>query len=205
MEMVDVDTPPNVRRKLSEVALLREFSQAKGHSRDAVLKILHRFQGDLKNVRDPSQKSLLHIACEIMDFIVVKFLIEQHDLGINEQDSCGNTPLHIACLNQKVQTVIFLVKEPGCDPNIRNSDGLTPLHVAARTGPGIIITHLLTMPALDRSLEDGEGRDAIAIICSDPNLAPSLDRKVSTASMGGVSVSSRGSIGDVHRKGELGY
>jgi hypothetical protein len=187
---LDCETPPIVRRKLSEISLLNDFNKAKG-SRDEITRLLSLFEGNLQTIRDPQQKSLLHIACEDMDFIVVKLLVEKYKLGVNIRDATGNTPLHVACLNQKAQTVLYLSKLPSCDPNVRNSDGLTPLHIVAESGPGIIISHLVSMPALDRTLEDEEGRTAISIIQSDPKLAPSLDRKRSTASIGTFSSSSR--------------
>lgn len=206
LETLDGPTPPIVRRKLSEISLIKDFNQAREHSRDEVVNLLSHFDGELISIRDSGQRSLLHIACEDMDFIVVKLLVEQYKLGINERDACGNTPLHVACLNQKVQNVIYLVNLPSCDPNIRNADGLTPLHIVARNGPGILITHLLTMPNLDRSLQDKEGRDAISIIRSDPLLAPSLDRKISTASLSSVSSSGGRRVGVVEaiRKGKGG-
>lgn len=201
MGAVDGETPPIVRRKMSEVSLINNFREAKGCGRDEVLGILSRYQGELQSIRDPSQKSLLHIACEIMDFIVVKTLVEQYALDVNEQDSQGNTPLHIACQNQMVQTVVYLTKAPSCDPNSRNNDGFTPLHIAARNGPGIIITHLLTMPTLDRGVLDREGRDAITIIRNDPVLASSLDRKMSTVSLSSTSSLKSSEDREVKRKG----
>lgn len=204
LEPLDGETPPIVRRKMSEVSLLHDFSQAKMQSREELIDLLSSFNGDVKSIHDVEEKSLLHLACESMDFIIVKVLVEQYQLDLNAQDCQGNTPLHIACLNQKTQIAIYLIKSPSCDPNIRNSDCLTPLHIAAQTGQGVLISHILTMPSLDRNLEDKEGWTAIDIIRNDPKLAPYLNRKISSTSMASLgslpSSGRRSSDGEVKGK-----
>lgn len=188
---LDGATPPMVKKNFLEASvLLEEFKKAKGKSTEEILEILERHREVLKDARDEKGRSLLHLACKLMEYRIVRKLVEDYDFEINRQDANGDTPLHIACRAEKTQSVIFLTKVSGCDPNVKNRNGSTPLHIAARKGPVLLITHLLAMGNLDRSITDKEGRDAISVIRDDPRLAPSLDRKISTASLGSISLMS---------------
>lgn len=168
---------------VNQEQLLNDFREAKGCTVAEAKDILRAFQGNVKDIRDPSRKSLLHIACAVMDFRVVKLLVEEYGLEIDDQDSSGNTPLHIACSSQKVQSVMYLVNNSLCDPNVRNNEGLTPLHAASRHGPMGLLKHLLSIKGLDTTVKDSSGRTAIEIIQSNPQLTPSLEKQTSTVSL----------------------
>lgn len=65
---------------------------------------------------------------------VIDKLFELHesdaslDIGINTQDSLGNTPLHIACLRRDPMLIERLLAH-GADPRIANAKGCTPVDI----------------------------------------------------------------------------
>ena len=160
-----------------EKTLLNEFKASKGRTVKEIFALLKSYENYcvLKDVRDSNMRSLLHIACQIMNFIIVKHLIETYEFNPNLQDEYGNTALHVACLSEKTQIVMYLINKSNCNPNIRNRDGSTPFHIAARNQSVVIVKYLMAMPQLDGNVKDITGKTALEIIEVDPKLAPNLE------------------------------
>lgn len=196
------ETLPNLNNESHEATVLRQFSEARGCPLEDIKGILSRYSGDLRTIYNESKKNLLHLACEEMEFRIVKYLIEKHDFSLTEQDQDGNTPLHIAISAEKVQTALYLLAHPYCDPNIKNEEGLTPLHVATRMKHTILINYMLGLSRLDRTVQDSNGRTAVEVIRGDPELAECLVRKTSTVSL--AEPESKPSVRVPSRKCELG-
>ena len=184
------------------MTVLRQFSEAKGHPLEDIKGMLSWYSGDLRSIRNNKKKSLLHLACEDMDFRTVKYLVEECKFPLNEQDSGGNTPLHIACSAEKIQSAMYLSLQSSCNPNIKNSEGMTPLHIATKRRQIILIKHLLDLGKVDRTVKDPSGKTAVEIIRQDPELAPCLTRKTSTTSLSTATSANRPMEKSTDRKRE---
>ena len=84
--------------------------------------------------KDEHGRSLLHIACEKGRLGVVRALILNQHLELDDQDSDGNTPLVLAAKNGREEVVLASINEFGCDPNNKDSKGRSLLHVALYGG-----------------------------------------------------------------------
>ena len=182
-----------------EMTIFRHFKESKGSSVESVKAILASYKGDSRRIRDSSKQTMLHVACDIMDDLIVKLLVEDYKFSVNVQDIRGNTPLHLACSSQQVQNVMYLANLPACDPNIRNSNGQTPLHIAGLIGPASLLNILLNCHRVDRTITDNSGKTALTIIVGNPALSWCLNRRLSSASMT-VLPGRKNSREEVHRK-----
>ncbi|MEM7173726.1 MAG: ankyrin repeat domain-containing protein [Bacteroidota bacterium] len=110
------------------------------------------------NNTDIDAKPPLHKAVKEDDIEEVKNLILNSGVGINSQDSFGNTSLHLAVWEQKIAIVRWLL-ENKADPNLRNlyyrefrdhyhiKVRYTPLHLAVDRSNSDIVQFLLRYSA----------------------------------------------------------
>lgn len=63
-----------------------------------------------KKVGEEDGNSLLHVAVESQDELVVQYLLEERGLSPDLLNSNGETPLHIACINSNQKIVDLLIK-----------------------------------------------------------------------------------------------
>ncbi len=141
----------------------------------------------MRNVFDVDMKSLLHLACELMDFRVVKLLVEKYNFNPNDQDVAGNTALHIASKAGKSQIVVYLLGYPACDPNIRDRGGYTAYHLAFLGGRNSITRFFKKCKRMDHAVVEEVKR--ISISGNNPGIGSggALDGwKVSGNSVGKV-------------------
>jgi len=82
------------------------------------------------NMRDTFGRSLLYIACEHDDEVVVRSLISR-GANINIQSEDGLTPLQrsFAHANPHISRILL---EEGCDPNAYDKYGFRPIHYVAQ-------------------------------------------------------------------------
>ena len=155
---------------LPNLRLLADFNKMQDCSVETVNRLLQVYSGVCKcrNVLDADKKSLLHIACKIMDFKVVKMMVEEFSFDPNIQDVDGNTALHIACQAQKAQTVIYLLNLPTCDPNIRNRQGMTALHCASQTNCHSVTQFLLNSNRIDERIKDEVRKYPVGVDLNSP-------------------------------------
>ena len=109
------------------------FKMALENERDEIALGLFDYGYDPK-AKDEHGRSLLHIACEKGRLGVVRALILNQHLELDDQDSDGNTPLVLATENGREEVVLALINEFGCDPNNKDSKGRSLLHVALYGG-----------------------------------------------------------------------
>ncbi len=99
------------------------------------------------NVRDSSQRTLLHWAVEAGDWeISAALLLAKAEVHI--QDEQGNTPLHlaVACASKEVIELVLNAVDGGLD--LPNQNGDTALHLAVRYGDLDTASQLLKKKAL---------------------------------------------------------
>ena len=122
---------------------------------------MYESQCILRSVYDVDMKSLLHLACELMDFRVVRMLVEKYNFNPNDQDIGGNTALHIACKAHKTQTVMYLLGTPTCNPNIRDRGGRTALHIASTSSRNSITRFFLNCKRMDQEIVEEVRRTSV--------------------------------------------
>ena len=83
--------------------------------------------------KDAYESTLLHLAAtsgpSAASVQTLEYLIEQHNLAVNEQNKKGATALHGACAVGDVAAVKLLLSH-GADPALRNSGGKLAIDVA---------------------------------------------------------------------------
>lgn len=118
--------------------------------------------------------TVMHYACYIGDFELVKCLIEnnilidydsmynaihnkhinilhyliEHNNDLKRLDNMNNTYLHYTVINNLFEASKLLV-EKGCDVNAKNKDNLTPLHCAMFTDNSDLIEFLINLANLN--------------------------------------------------------
>ena len=121
---------PNIGLSLIEIAAISKNTQ------DYEFLVKLGAREDTKNYLNKTPKELLADPMvsfpKIGDIIDVLFELHEKDssldIGVNCQDSMGNTPLHIACLHRD-QALIKKLLENGANPTIKNAKGFTPLNI----------------------------------------------------------------------------
>ena len=109
------------------------FKMALENERDEIALRLFDYGCDPK-AKDEHGRSLLHIACEKGRLGVVRALILNQHLELNDQDSDGNTPLMLTIKKNHGKVALTLLTQYGCYPNTKDNDGNSPLHVACMKG-----------------------------------------------------------------------
>ncbi|XP_021764254.1 ankyrin-1-like [Chenopodium quinoa] len=101
----------------------------------------------LENVRDNTfGRNALLTAAARSNLDVCKFLVEQLNFNVNEQDVNGDTPLHISTLEEDYATSAYLL-DHGANCNITMDKGFTPLHYAAKRGRTNLLCLLISKGA----------------------------------------------------------
>lgn len=102
--------------------------------------------------------SPLHLACKRVHADIVKLLIVQPNIDVDQRDIHGMVPLHHACLHNADTIVDILLKIPGIIINAQTkSTQKTPLHDACMLGNVMCISRLLRAPGIRASIRDSRG------------------------------------------------
>mmetsp|Transcript_23485 Transcript_23485/g.58779 ORF Transcript_23485/g.58779 Transcript_23485/m.58779 type:complete len:548 (-) Transcript_23485:213-1856(-) len=86
---------------------------------------------NLSTLQDETGQTLLHVACELGNLVIVRYLLERLKLDVNVRDKNGWTPLHSACKAGQLDITDYLLSF-GADGAVTTSDSDTPLHYFAR-------------------------------------------------------------------------
>ncbi|CCE63607.1 hypothetical protein TPHA_0F01220 [Tetrapisispora phaffii CBS 4417] len=110
--------------------------------------------------RDAGGRSKLQIACDKGKFEIVKRLLEEGEIDVNDQDNAGNSSLHEAALNGYIDCVKLLVKY-GANVNLISYEMFrdTPLIDAAANGHLDVVKFLLEKGA-DPTVVNAKGLNA---------------------------------------------
>lgn len=145
--------------------------------------------------------SPLHLACKRVHTDIVKLLIVQPDIDVNQRDIYGMVPLHHACLHSADTIADILLEIPGIIINAQTkSSQKTPLHDACMLGSLKCISRLLRAPGIRVSTRDSRGCLAVHYAAArgdaSQNVVHDLWPKVSADEMHAF-------IGELLRCGEL--
>ena len=88
------------------------------------------------NTIDVYGNNLIHVFCRLGCYSLMETVLKSNHIGIDHQNSVGDTPLHIAVrfgqenLVSLVFYCLFQLFSYGANANVVNISGNTPLHVA---------------------------------------------------------------------------
>ena len=119
-------------------------------------------QSDLINLSDKNGLNPLFYAVKNENFDILKVLLKQKSLNLDQKDKDRNTALHYAVIKKKLEAIDLLV-EHGANIDAQNADGRTSLMLAAKAGDDELCDILLDYGA-DKLLTDKSGTYIILFI-----------------------------------------
>jgi len=108
---------------------------------------------------DGDNRSLLHIACDNGDILLVKYLVEK-GVSLKNKDKNGWTPLHIACGPADDYELAHYLIQNGADPYARDMNQYTPLHLATQFKAKKVERYLKVLQDLESDIDTDD-------LCSD--------------------------------------
>ena len=159
LQNTKLDTPLHIAchdKSLNIIRLLLE--------RKCSINILNRKGETAQNIPlNEDGDCLLHIACQLGDVDIIRYLITDEKCSPNVQNFLKNTPLH-AALNvltsdehSQSNLIAVLLSSETCDPNVHNKERDTPLHIAVRENRTLAISHLLANKYCNLNVQNKEG------------------------------------------------
>ena len=73
----------------------------------------------------------LHNASDIGHHEIVKLLLAQPHINVNQQDIYGCPPIYYSCMQARLPCVKLLLADPRVDPTLAGNEGQTPLWIAS--------------------------------------------------------------------------
>eukprot|EP00532_Pseudo-nitzschia_australis_P009349 CAMPEP_0168171906 /NCGR_PEP_ID=MMETSP0139_2-20121125/4953_1 /TAXON_ID=44445 /ORGANISM="Pseudo-nitzschia australis, Strain 10249 10 AB" /LENGTH=396 /DNA_ID=CAMNT_0008089487 /DNA_START=159 /DNA_END=1346 /DNA_ORIENTATION=+ len=123
----------------------------------------------------------IHVACQYSMVRLIRLLMQQQGVSIQQPDYAGCTPLHHACMSSRRSTgpevVKLLIHEYGADPCAKNSAGQTAYDVAALDSVRQYLLPIQLQRETQYALDNGgvglaPGIDLGGMRISRPNMAP---------------------------------
>ncbi|CAL1545380.1 unnamed protein product [Lymnaea stagnalis] len=111
------------------------------------------------NARDGMGRTALSYACMNGRESLVRLILKEDALNLNETDSDSNTCLHHAALGGNLPIVRMLAQafhKYGLSPDHRNNRGYTPLLIACKSGHYMAAYTILTIAKASPALRDSE-------------------------------------------------
>ena len=110
------------------------------------------------NTQNNAGDTLLHLACQLGNQLVIKFLTRVQSCNTFVSNNEGNLPLHFAISKQLPLDIVKLLCHGQHILNSKNRIGDTPLHVACKSGSGEdVIQYLIKDKGCDPSISDNQG------------------------------------------------
>ncbi|CAL8116869.1 unnamed protein product [Orchesella dallaii] len=112
-----------------------------------LMSMLINLGADTKH-RNYMGKNALHISVEKNNLNALKYLIETHNLNVDDEDSNGNTPLHLVAEWEswkRPELIMMLLIELGSNVNAENKLDYTPFMLAFESGKGLSLTLIKEM------------------------------------------------------------
>lgn len=137
-------------------------------------------KGRSVNALNDEKTPLLLFAIELKNADIIRFLLEQKDLDLNNTALLGGTALHYAVNSKDLETVNRLLAL-GANPNSLNHEQLSPLHTAIMEGSLETVRALISSDKVDIHLAckpfSGSTPLMLAIIHKKPFIAADLLEK----------------------------
>jgi ankyrin repeat protein len=161
-QRTDID---GISRTLMQALLQRGF-----HSRFRLVHIprCNPVNPDKKiNCQSVNGLTLLHEATIACNSELIRLLIEQGILVVEEQDDNGNTPLHYAAQYDHTEshTVLGELLRLGANINALNGNNETALHIAVNRNCLSMVRRLVNQSGLDINTPNGRGDTALFAAC----------------------------------------
>ena len=134
--------------------------------------------GAIADIMDNVGKTPLHVAAKCCSTQILRLLLLERNLDVNEQDADGRTVMHwVAAVDST--SVVHLLLEQGADLALRDQDGRTPMHVAAFCGCHQVLCVLLGSREFDINKTDGSGNTILdlALRADSPTMILDLRRR----------------------------
>ncbi|MCJ1246352.1 hypothetical protein MMC30_003559 [Trapelia coarctata] len=98
--------------------------------------------GAMADIMDNTGKTPAHVAAQCFWTQIVRLMLLERNLDVNEQDADGRTIIHwVATVDST--SIIHLLLDQGADLTLRDRDGRTPMHIAAFCRCPSVLTLLL--------------------------------------------------------------
>jgi len=119
----------------------------------------------VNNPPPPQLDISLYVACISGSVAVVKNVLQQSGININQAENDGSTPLQQACELGHFDVVEFLLQQPGIDINKPGKDKRTPLFSAAVKEDTRIANLLLKQEGINVNLSTTNGETPLYRAC----------------------------------------
>lgn len=98
--------------------------------------------GAMADIKDNTGKTPAHVAAQCFWTQILRLMLLERNLDVNEQDADGRTIMHwVATVDST--SVIYMLLDQGADLTLRDRDGRTPMHIAAFCRCPSVLTLLL--------------------------------------------------------------
>jgi ankyrin repeat protein len=119
----------------------------------------------------------LHLAATLGSAEIVKLLLRNESLDVNQIDSTGLSALHLAVLYAQLPVMETLLACPRVDVNITTTNALkTPLHLAVKTRSTEMVRMLLARPGLKPNQVDSSIRTPLMMTTESRFYSPQVVR-----------------------------
>ena len=126
---------------------------------EVMLVLINEFGYDPTNIKGRNGVSPLHVACQKGNLSLIRTLICDYHVNLNDKDSFSDTPFISALVCGRDEVMLVLISEFGCDPtNIKSRNGLSPLHVACEKGNLSLVRTLIRDYHADLNDKDRFGK-----------------------------------------------
>ena len=148
--------------------------------------------GAMADIMDNTGKTPAHVAAQCFWTQILRLMLLERNLDVNEQDASGRTIMHwVATVDSTA--VIHLLLDQGADLTLRDQDGRTPMHVAAFCRCRSVLTLLLdNLEGYEINSTDASGNTILhlAVRAGSNSIVADLIRR------GGLLVNKRNSFGE---------
>lgn len=113
----------------------------------------------------------LYMACESGHLAIVKILVQQEQVDINQAKPDGTTPLSIACELNHIAIVQYLLRQPSIDVNKQSTSNISPLYITCQNNRLEILNLLLEHPDINVNEPSPQGITGLFIACQKNHVA----------------------------------
>ena len=123
------------------------------------------------NTQNNAGDTLLHLACQLGNQLVIKFLTRVQSCNTFVSNNEGNLPLHFAISKQFPLDIVKLLCRGRHILNSKNRIGDTPLHLACKSGNGEdVIQYLIKYKGCNPSISNNQGNLPIHVAIMNGSL-----------------------------------
>ena len=80
-------------------------------------------------IRGPGGLTALHVAAQHGEAEIIKYLVDEREVGVNLRAAGGLTPLHLACEAGQLESIALVLRTYKANPNLLTTQDDSPLHL----------------------------------------------------------------------------